>query len=154
MFILFSFFLPRVVALFENYRDLPLPTRILMGMSAFFSANWHWIVIAVLLVGAVFNRLAAMEKGRTFFDGIKLRVPVVRRFVQQSEIARFARTLALLTQSGIPIERALTLSAGTLNNAVLRDEILHIRDDLFYPTYDDMDPWKRKGHKTISFIFS
>ena len=127
VFTLFAFFLPRVVVLFKDYQNLPLPTRILIGTSDFFSKYWIGILLVVLLVAAVYRRVAATEQGRAFIDGIKLRVPLLNRFVQESEIARFARTFGLLIQAGIPIDRALDLSAATLENAVLRAEILRVR---------------------------
>ena len=127
VFILLTFFLPKVVDLFRGYRDLPLPTRILIGTSDFFSANWYWMLLIGVLLGAILKRLAAMEKGRTFFDGIKLRMPLLGRFIKESEISRFARTLALLIEVGIPIDRALALSANTMRNSILRDDVDTIR---------------------------
>ncbi|MBN1557403.1 MAG: type II secretion system F family protein [Lentisphaerae bacterium] len=146
VFVLFSFFLPRVVALFKDYRELPLPTRLLIGTSGFFSANWYWIVIAALLLWAVYKRLAAAEKGRAFVDGVKLRLPLVRRFVSEASIARFARTLALLIEGGIPIDRALDLSGQTLGNAVLRDEVETARRDTVMQGMRLSDGLKRAAH--------
>jgi type IV pilus assembly protein PilC len=60
-------------------------------------------------------------------DRFKLRVPLLRVFIQQSEIARFARTLALLTEAGVPVDRALELSGRTFRNTVLRAEIEEVR---------------------------
>jgi len=129
VFALLAFFLPQVVELFRDYKELPLPTRILMGVSDFFSHYWYWILFLAVLAGAVLNRIAALERGRTFFDTIKLHVPLLGRFIRESEISRFARTLALLVEAGIPIDRALALSAGTMRNAVLRGEIEMIRKE-------------------------
>ena len=123
VFVLLSFFLPRVTGLFQDYEKLPLPTRILMEISDGFHSHWYWIVLGVMLVAAVFRRLSALEKGKTFVDGIKLHMPLVGKFTRESDIARFARTLALLLDAGISIDRALPLSANTLRNAVLKDEI-------------------------------
>jgi type II secretory pathway component PulF len=123
VFVLLTFFLPRVIELFRDYRALPLPTRMLISTSDFFSDYWYWIVLAVVLVVAVFRRLVALDTGRTFVDALLLRLPLVGKFTRQSDIARFARTLALLVDCGIPIDRGLALSADTLRNAVLRAEI-------------------------------
>lgn len=128
VFALFAFFLPRVVALFENYTDLPLPTMILIEVSDFFSEKWYWILLVILLVAAVLKRLAALENGRLFFDRIKLSIPLVSRFIRESDIARFARTLGLLLDTGSPIDRALALSSDTLRNSVLKEEVGAARD--------------------------
>lgn len=127
VFMLLSFFLPQVVALFKNFDDLPLPTRILIGLSNFFRDYWLWMLLLLALAVAVVNRLMSVERGRTLVDGFVLRVPFVRRFVLESEIARFARTLSLLIAAGVPIDKCLELSANTLGNLLLRDEVDAVR---------------------------
>jgi len=123
VFVLLTFFLPRVLELFKDFEKLPLATRMLIGTSDFFSVNWHWILIFALLFVAIVRRIAAAEKGKSFFDALKLRMPLVGTFLRQSDVARFARTLALLIEAGIPIDRALLLARNTLHNAVLQEEI-------------------------------
>jgi type IV pilus assembly protein PilC len=123
VFVLLAFFLPKVVSLFDTYTQLPLLTRVLIGASAFVSTNGHWIVMILVLLFAIIRRLASFEQGRLFFDRIKLRLPLLGRCMQESDVARFARTLALLIDAGIPLDRALPLSAATLRNQVMRDEI-------------------------------
>ena len=127
VFVLLSFFLPRVVELFKGYRDLPLPTQILIAVSNFFSAYWYWIALIAVLLAAVIKRLLAADVGRTLFDGFVLHVPIVRTFIQQSEVARFARTLSLLLGAGVPIDKALELSSNTMTNTVLREEVDTVR---------------------------
>lgn len=127
VFVLLSFFLPRVVALFEGYRDLPLPTRILIATSNFFSAYWYWMVLIAVLILAVLKRVLAADRGRAMMDAMLLRIPFFRLFLQHSELARFARTLSLLLSAGVPIDKALELSGNTLRNTVLKAEIDVVR---------------------------
>lgn len=127
VFVLLTFFLPRLVKLFRDYEDLPMPTKVLISLTDFFSGNWYWILLMGFLVYAIFRRLAAMETGRILVDSLKLRLPLFGTLLKRSDIARFARTLALLTDSGIAIDKALTLSAATLRNAVLKAEIEKVR---------------------------
>jgi len=128
VFVLLAFFMPRVVALFDDdVSRLPLPTQILIGISDFFHQNWYWIAMVACLAIAVFQRLASLDRGRTFVDRIKLNIPLLRGFIIQSDIARFARTLSLLVSSGIPIDKGLELSASTLQNHVLREEVEAVR---------------------------
>jgi type II secretory pathway component PulF len=129
VFILLAFFMPKVVDLFAGYQDLPLPTRILIGVSGFFSSSWYWLILLGILAGAVYYRIRSQEQGRLAVDRLKLRIPLLRGFIQQSEIARFARTLSLLLDSGVAIDRGLELSARTLRNSVLRKEIENVRHD-------------------------
>lgn len=127
VFVLFAFFLPRVAALFRDAGRLPLPTRILIGLSDFFGANWHWILLGVGLSAAVLARLGSQEKGRMLFDRWKLKLPLVGRFLIETDTARFARTLALLMDSGVGIEQALDLSADAMRNSVLADDVRRAR---------------------------
>jgi len=125
--VMLTFFLPRVAELFDGFGELPLPTRFILATSAFLKDSWHWLAIGTALVVVVWNRLAALDKGRTLADRVRLGVPILGRFIRLADTARFARTLGLLLQSGIPIDRALTLSGKTLRNRIIRDEIEAIR---------------------------
>jgi type II secretory pathway component PulF len=127
IFTLFAFFLPRVVQLFRDVRDLPLPTRLLIGTSDVFARYWAPMLIAMLSLVVVYRRLIATDAGRAVVHGLTLRIPLLGRFVRESEIARFARTLGLLIRAGIPIDRALDLGAQTLTNSVMRAEIEAVR---------------------------
>ena len=127
VFVLLSFFLPKVVGLFRDFDKLPLPTRLLIGASNVFHAYWYWMVIFVVLAVAITRRMLAAERGRTLIDTLILRVPLLRRFVLESEIARFARTLALLLDAGVPIDKSLELSGNTLGNSLLRAEVEAVR---------------------------
>ncbi|MGQ9660804.1 MAG: type II secretion system F family protein [Kiritimatiellia bacterium] len=128
IFVLLAFFLPRVLPLFRGFNSLPWPTRLLLGLSRFFGDYWHLLVLGVLLLAAIIKRGASHERGRRVLHALKLHAPLVGRFVLHSEIARFARTLALLIRAGIPIDQALTLSGNVLRNVVLRDEIFRVRE--------------------------
>lgn len=123
VFVLLSFFLPKVIALFKDFKDLPLPTRILVETSNFFSQNWYWMVLLTLLAAAVYKRIMSMSHGKQVIDGLKLRIPVLNGFLIKADIARFTRTMALLVESGIAIDKAILYSISTLNNYVLREEI-------------------------------
>ncbi|MCE9613174.1 MAG: type II secretion system F family protein [Lentisphaerae bacterium] len=127
VFVLLSFFLPKIVVLFKDFQHLPLPTRILIGTSNFFSSYWYWILLLLALSMVVGRRLTTGERGRALLDAVVLRLPLVRRFVVHVEIARFARTLSLLIDAGVAIDKALELSANTLGNTLLRDEVEAVR---------------------------
>ncbi|MCK5528182.1 MAG: type II secretion system F family protein [Kiritimatiellae bacterium] len=127
VFGLLTLFLPRVVELFRDYNDLPLPTKILMGLSNFFATNWYWILLVLLLFAAIIHRIATLDKGRLFFDTIKLRLPFFGRLITESEISRFARTFSLLIKAGMSIDRALEMSAHAVSNKVLRDDLEMVR---------------------------
>ena len=129
VFVLLAFFLPRVLALFQNVQTLPLPTRILMGISRFFSETWPWLLAALAVLALTARRLLRIEKGQLRFDRFKLRIPVLRHFIVYAELSRFCRTLALLLNAGVNIDKALELSMATVQNRVLRQDLDHARRD-------------------------
>lgn len=128
IFVLLAFFMPRVMALFADHEHLPLPTRLLLGISGFLSAHWIWLILATGLILVVLQRIAAMHRGRFFIDAIKLRIPWLGRFIRDVELARFTRVFALLIQSGINIDRVLQLSGTAMHNTVLREEVDKVRE--------------------------
>lgn len=125
--ILLLFFMPRVMALFTNVNELPMPTRILLGVSDFLSTQWYWFLIGAGMLVAVIHRLAAMEKGRLFFDRLLLRTPLVGRFLWHVDLARFSRTFALLIDAGLAIDQVLRLSGKTIHNTLLQQELDEVR---------------------------
>jgi type IV pilus assembly protein PilC len=113
-----------VVPTFKNlYKDLggtlPLPTRVLIGVSD--AAKKFWYVVVVLIGGAGYGikRWIATEQGRGFWDAMKLRVPIFGTLVHKTALSRFSRTLSVLMRSGVPILQALDIVKETVNNATL-----------------------------------
>src|SRR3954454_9958984 len=113
-----------VVPMFEGmYKDLggqlPLPTRILISASQLLLHIW-WLV-AIVIVGLVvlFRRWLATADGRLRWDRFKLHVPIFGPLMRKTALARFARTLAALVRSGVPIMESLDIVGDTAGNAVI-----------------------------------
>ena len=122
-----------IVPMFEAmYKDLggvlPLPTRMLIGVSSFLKSTW-WL-IAILSAGGLFalKRWKATPPGRLALDKLKLRVPIMGVIVQKTAIARFCQTLAALARSGVSIMEALDIVADTAGNAVVATAINEARE--------------------------
>jgi general secretion pathway protein F len=121
---LMSFVVPKIVGVFSHLgQALPLPTRVLIAISGFL-ASWWWAVL-VLAAGAVLwgRRYFATSKGRRARDSFALRFPVLGRIVHLSALSRFARTLATMAGSGIPIDRALRVVAPVVGNVVISERL-------------------------------
>ena len=106
---------------------LPLPTRILIGIS---DAIRHWfplVVLALVVLVAAFRRWKATPAGRYRVDQFKLKVKVFGPLVQKSALSRFARTLATLIRSGVPILQALEIVGETVNNEVISRAIKDVQ---------------------------
>ncbi len=121
VFVILTFFLPRIMNLFQGMgQALPWPTRAVMAVSGFFAVYWGWLVAGGGLVVLAGVRFFRRERGRLVVDGLLLKLPLIGKFIRDTDIVRFARTLALLVRAGIPVERALTLGGNTLSNRKLR----------------------------------
>lgn len=107
--------------------DLPLPTRIVIGLSTFIG-KFGWVLV-ILLVAAVFalRYLYSNPKGRLFIDGTLLKLPVLGPILRKIAVARFTRTLGTLITSGVPILEGLTITARTSGNAVLEQSLMKVR---------------------------
>jgi type IV pilus assembly protein PilC len=106
---------------------LPLPTRIVMGLSDFVSRFW-WVVFA-LGIGAVFavKYMKKDPRGRLLWDSMLLKLPVFGMVLRKIAVARFSRTLGTLLTSGVSILEALTITAKTSGNAVLEMALMKVR---------------------------
>ncbi|MFQ5519792.1 MAG: type II secretion system F family protein [Candidatus Methylomirabilia bacterium] len=102
---------------------LPLPTRIVMGMSDFMTSFW-WLVFAGLAAFVYGVRAYyKTEGGRFAIDRFLLKVPVLGALLKKVAVARFTRTLGTLISSGVPILEGLRITARTAGNAVLERAI-------------------------------
>ncbi|MFA6636155.1 MAG: type II secretion system F family protein [Candidatus Omnitrophota bacterium] len=127
VFLILTYFLPRLTGLFITMdRALPLPTRILMGISGFFSDNAWFILAAVVCLALFLVRVSPGSRKKVFYDALKLRVPLLRDITRKSEIARFTGTLGLLFGHGIPVYEALTFASDTMTNEVLKKKLSRV----------------------------
>lgn len=127
--ILVRFVFPRFASLFRNLgAQLPLPTRILIGISDFVGA-YGWGLVALsgaALAGAVW--WSRTEAGRRRVDRWILVAPFFGPIVAKTIMSRFARVLAALVASGIPILQALAVARGVAGNKVVEEEIDRMRE--------------------------
>ncbi|HEY2496244.1 MAG TPA: type II secretion system F family protein [Candidatus Angelobacter sp.] len=107
--------------------DLPLPTKIVIGLSNFVGRFW-WLVLAMGVMSYVGVKYIRKDpKGRFMFDKMLLNLPVLGSVLRKIAVARFTRTLGTLITSGVPILEGLTITARTSGNAVLEDALMKVR---------------------------
>src|SRR6202789_594419 len=106
---------------------LPLPTRIVMGLSAFVQGFW-WVMIAAV-AGLVFGikQIRKHPRGKYYFDKFLLNMPVIGSLLRKIAVGRFTRTLGTLITSGVPILEGLAITAKTSGNAVLEEALMKVR---------------------------
>jgi type IV pilus assembly protein PilC len=108
---------------------LPLPTRIVVGISNFL-AGWGGLCILAAIIATVVGLKFYYKtpKGRKVIDTILLKVPILGPIFLKIAIARFSRTLSTLLSSGVPILQSLDITGRTAGNVVVENAILQIRD--------------------------
>ena len=106
---------------------LPLPTRMLMAISATITSYWWLLFGVVVCAGIAWKRYVNTEEGSFKWDLFKFRIGFLRRFIQKSEVARFSRTLGTLIRSGVPILEAFNIVKETMGNKVFSHAIADVR---------------------------
>ncbi len=122
---LVTYVVPQVAGVFtSNKRALPWLTTAMLGLSAFVR-QWGWLLALAAAAGAVALGYALRNEGfRQRFDAGMLNVPLIGRVARGYNAARFAGTLAMLANAGVPILKALQAAAETLANRALRADAL------------------------------
>ena len=107
---------------------LPLPTRIVVGISDFL-AGWGGLAILVTIIGIVvaLRYYYKTPGGRRVLDTIILKLPIFGGIMRKIAVARFSRTLATLLSSGVPILQSLDITARTAGNVIIESAIMKVR---------------------------
>lgn len=126
--IIITWILPKILKTIENTgAALPLPTRILLGMSHFmklvFGTAQGWVIIVLIIIGFLYFKRWTRTTGRLQWDSFKLKIPVLGNVLRTIAVGRFARTLGALTKGGVIILEALAVVRDTLGNELLGREI-------------------------------
>jgi len=128
LIVLFVFVIPKFAAIFrDNGKALPWITKVVIGFSQFL-AEYGWILLVVLcaaIVGALFYVRSA--EGRSEWDRLSLRSPLIGDLLRKFETARFSRTLAALLKGGVPLLDALGTVQGVIGNRLLARAISQVQ---------------------------
>lgn len=123
---LMTYVVPDIVKVFANSdQALPLLTRGMMAMSDFIRNFWPGMLVGTIAAIVLFARFARTESGRYAIDRLTLRLPLFAKLSRGINSARFASTLSILTQSGVPLVEALHIGAAVSSNWLIRDAIEH-----------------------------
>ena len=125
---LLKFVVPIFANMFNSMGvDLPLPTKIVIGLSNFVGRFW-WLALTMMVFTFVGIKYIRKDpKGRYLFDKMLLNLPVLGNVLRKIAVARFTRTLGTLITSGVPILEGLSITARTSGNAVLEDALMKVR---------------------------
>ncbi|HJS47335.1 MAG TPA: type II secretion system F family protein [Gemmatimonadales bacterium] len=126
--ILLVFVIPTFQELFASVNMvLPLPTRVVIGMSDFLINYWWTVLLAIGLAIFGIRRYYATPDGRKRIDGMLLGAPVLGDVLRKAAVSRFTRTLGTLVSSGVSILDGLEITAKTAGNRVVHDAVMESR---------------------------
>ena len=128
--ILFTFVIPKITKIFESQKDavLPLPTQVLILLSALAKDYW-FIALPVFILSIIgFRKFIRSERGRPWWDQFVLKVPVFGSLIRMLAVTRFSRTLATLLGAGVPVLTAFDIVKNVVQNTVLSNVIDTARD--------------------------
>jgi len=127
--LLMTIVVPKVTKIFETMNaTLPFTTRVLIAVSNFLQ-NWWFLIFPTLGLG-IFGLVAFLRspRGKPIWDRFALKAPVFGSLVRLLAISRFARTLATLLKSGVPLLAAMDIVKAVITNSVLSDVVEKARD--------------------------
>jgi type IV pilus assembly protein PilC len=128
--VLLIFVIPTFQQMFASVNlQLPLPTRIVIGLSQFLQSPFGFLGIPIVVGSAVFftKKYYATDKGQLVLDRILLNFPILGDLLRKSAVSRFTRTLGTLIASGVSILDGLEITARTAGNRVIHDAVMGSR---------------------------
>ncbi|MEP6714303.1 MAG: type II secretion system F family protein [Terriglobia bacterium] len=117
IFVLLDFVVPRFASVFDDSRmKIPVPTQIMLEASKIVQ-DWGWVV-ALGIIGSfvAFRAYTRTPEGRFWWDGARLKIPVLGDAMRKAETSRFARAMSTLVGNSVPLVQSLHISAGILFN--------------------------------------
>lgn len=120
---------PQFKEMFDDLgAELPLVTRIVVGLSNVFIYGWPFIIIGLAVLIFAYRGWKSTDSGRRTIGSIKLRLPIFGSLNTKTECASFARTLATLSASGMSLPRALQITAESLTNDLYKDIMMEAKE--------------------------
>jgi MSHA biogenesis protein MshG len=123
------FVIPNFAPLFKMLGDdIPMPTRIIMGVSEFTQNYWYVVLGIMILGGTAARQYVSTEKGRYKWHKLKLRIPVIGALSHQAILSRISRSLAISLHAGMPMIQTLNVIARSAGNDYMTERVLRLRD--------------------------
>ena len=115
---------PTFISIFDSYgAELPLPTKMLIAISNFFSSSWMILLAIILVLAIAYKLYNNSESGRMNIAKLKLRAPILGNIGTLNAASQFANTMSVMLASGLPIPRAISITAKVIDNYYISSEI-------------------------------
>ena len=114
----------------QQKKQLPAPTRIVIGLSNFIRSYYILIIIFLVLLYSAYRYIKSTNKGARILDTIKLKIPIVKYFARINAVVQFCQTLGLLIGSGVNLSESLDIVVSIIDNRILADTLNEARDKI------------------------
>ncbi|MCW5595772.1 MAG: type II secretion system F family protein [Rhodocyclaceae bacterium] len=122
------FVIPAFAKVFKGFNaELPLMTRVLIGFSDFTLAWWPAILTLLIVAVFAFRAFVKTADGRLAWDRFKLNIPIAGKIIRKATLARFARSFAMASRSGVPVVQGLSLTGQVVENAWIEKKLEDMR---------------------------
>jgi len=129
MTLMFVFIVPRLAAIInESGQEIPLSTKIVMGISDILVHYGIFILIAIVIFIIYLVRLTQSKSGKRYFDRLKITVPIFKNIYQKLYLSRISDNMDTMLSSGIPIIRAIELTGGVVGNSIYEDILTDVTE--------------------------
>lgn len=137
LFFWFIFVMPKMAALFRDMNiTLPPITRALLWTGDALQSSWHVIIIALIIAvisPKVLPKIAG-PRAKFFMDCLKLKLPILKSIIYNSQLAFISEYMGILLKAGIPIDKILSIVNETISNTVFKKAIMEVVEDISYGT--------------------
>ncbi len=131
VFGILTFIVPTFAELYKDFgSELPFLTQIIVNISNFIKSNILYIILVFVGIVVLNSYIYRTEKGKRIYHRAFLNMPLLGEVFRKGAIAKFARTLSTLVSGGVPIIRALEISAKVAGNVIIEKAIMNARDDV------------------------
>ena len=128
---LVTFVIPKLTETFvEQGKELPLPTRMLMGLSDFIRSHFIILLGVIIVIVTLYRFWSKTPRGARAIDTIKLKIPIIKFFTRMGSVVQFSRTLGMLIESGVNLPEALDIVVKITDNRILKDALNEARDKI------------------------
>lgn len=126
---LFTYVLPRFFSMFEGKELSPL-TKTFMNISNLLVNDWQYLLMIILALVFVILVIDKTKTGHFYFDKMKCNIPIASKLLEKGVIARFANTMGITTNNGIPVLEALEICSDTLGNTYTYERMRRVRENV------------------------
>ncbi|WP_432822728.1 type II secretion system F family protein [Trichloromonas sp.] len=131
MAVLSLFVIPTFEKVFSRLgAELPLPTRIILGVSRFSVSYWPYLLLGLVLLLLGVRQFVRSPGGRLLWHRVKLRLPIVGSILLRATLTRFARAFAMSFSAGVPLVQALNLTARAVDNVYVEGRLDLMRNGI------------------------